>query len=317
MLTVAKKEELLKNFNDLAVLNIKENVVEDLSDFMKGNDATAVHAFCKKVQNNIVAAIPRELVVPKTALYVTSSGEDGGDAINVVSICISNKYNAVDSFKFKEVVTSNDANSKVIEFLLGVYSELLVNEMAKMNVLEINAVLGRLVEEAGVNYSVSVVTALGNNGKKISQLTDDSVVFVADEDRVFDLEDILLFTEPDDSGETRLTTDAITNAFKSEASLFATALTPIELVEKKGGTVIKYICDISNQVKPLTLIKKICTKKVEFIRGDKDTLAFNLSDGVFTLLAKRDGHYEVVLSPFDISTFRFVEKDILKELSLA
>lgn len=76
-----------------------------------------------------------------------------------------------------------------------------------------------------------------------------------------------------------------------------------------------YICDISKRLKPLTLIKKICSKNIEKLRGSKDAVAYYFEDDVFALVERRDGNFTVVLSPFDVKTLRRVDVDVLKGIA--
>ena len=83
------------------------------------------------------------------------------------------------------------------------------------------------------------------------------------------------------------------------------------LVEQNGGSLVTYVCDISTLVKPMTYIKKITNKNVENHRGNKDAILYYAKENVFALIAKRDGNLELILSPFDTTTLRKVDVDVM------
>ena len=47
---------------------------------------------------------------------------------------------------------------------------------------------------------------------------------------------------------------------------------------------------------------------------DTDGKYYYVND-IFALVARRDGHFEVILAPFDVNTLRKVDVDILKEIA--
>lgn len=299
MYSLKERDSVLAEFEEVVSENIANNCSDmDLLAYMEQGNADLVRECALKVQNNIIAAIPEGVSVPKVSLYVSSTGTEEG--ISLVTVTVTNKISATKKFKYASQVTRNNPVKKLVDFLTMVYSELIVDVMADDNLSVVNSVISNIVEKAGVDYSVSVVSGLGRNGKKVDYISDDEVVFVADEDRVFMLNDILVFAQPSEV----LSEDVIENAISKEAENIMSAQTTEQLVEKHGGYVISYLCDINSQVRHMTLIKKVCTKNVSSLRGNKDSLAYFSDGDVYAIVARRDGQYEVVLSPFNVKTLR-------------
>lgn len=308
--------EVKKNLIDEFKLNAGNlfNEVKDDCDLkaaMLNGDVDDVRGIVKRCQSIMVANIPDGVDVPKTSLYVSPTTASGDDSISLVNITLSNKISADKVFKYATTVTREGAIDKVVDFMMGVYITLIIDKLVSKNLERVNDVIAQAVAESGITYGVKIVSSLGNDGKKIAHISDDEVVFVADESRVFDLDKIIVLLEE----ETELiSADVIQQHYNNLVEEFANAQTPEQLVKNHGGVLVAHVCDISKRLKAMTLIKKVCTKNVSKIRGDKDTIAYFADGDVFALVAKRDGNFEVILAPFDVNTFRKVDYDVLKAI---
>ena len=310
MINVTKKNEIISQFTETSKEMFKTvNANIDIDATMSSGDVDALRLAVRKIQSIMIANVPYGVAVPKASLYVSPTGVD---EITIVNITIANKISASKSFNFQNVVTHGNANEKVFNFMLSVYTALLIDEMVDENLARVNTVLASAVKEAGLEYAVRVVSTLGNEGKKIAFMSDDEIVFVADEERVFNLDNIIvLFEEADET----YTEDVLKKHFQVLVDEMATAQTPEQLVGIHGGALVAHVCDISKRLKPMTIIKKVVSKNVTRVRGNKDTLAYYNEGNVFAILARRDGHFEVILSPFDTETLRKVDVDVLKEIA--
>lgn len=310
MINATTKNEFLSQFvnNSKEMFeSVKENY--NLIEAMDSEDVDAIRGIVRKVQSLMIANIPDGLSIPKASLYVSPTGSD---TISIVNITVSNKISADKAFSYSTVVTREKAIEKVLDFMISVYSALIVDELVSSNLVRVNDVLAKAATEAGIEYGIKVVSSLGYEGKKIASMTDDEIVFVADEERVFALDDIIVLFE---SATEDISEEVIQAQHQNIVDELTKAQTPEQLVGIHGGMLVAYVCDLSKRLKPMTLIKKVCSKNVAKIRGDKDTIAYYYVNDVFALVARRDGHYEVVLAPFDVNTLRKVDVDILKEIA--
>lgn len=339
MYTVREKDNFINRFVESVDENIRENCGDlDIEKFMDDCDSDKVSAAVRKIRANVESAIPDGIPIPKASLYVSPSGS--GDSISTISISTSNSITSSRKFKYKVVVVRGTALEDIKQFFIGVYADLVVDDMIFSNLVRVNEVVSEAVEKAGISYKVTVVPPIGHEGKKISYMSDDEIVFVADADRAFELEDVIALQdvvsvqaaeEGEDDGYNieeseceecdvnevlpKVTADEVEAAISQEVDIFVTAQTPEQLVEKHGGLLISYVCDISKRVKPMTYIKKITNKDVKKLRGASDAIAYFQDDKVYSLVARRDGKYEVLLSPFNIDTLKKEDYDVLSAIS--
>lgn len=309
MFNVKEKNELIALFTEGVAANLANNCEGlQLEEFMAGNKVDLVRDCVDKIHNNVLAAVPTNVEIPRISLYQSLQG-DG--EISIIVLTITNCISGTKKFKFSFSATKRNTIGKISAFIQEVYEELILDSLMEANLVRVNEVLAQAVKDAGVGYEIKVVTPMGNKGKKVALMTDNEIHFVADEDNVFALDDILVLHQVEEF----VTEEMIQDAFKKEVDAIAEAQTTEQLVEKQGGMLVRYVCDISKLVKPMTIIKKITNKNVENIRGNKDAIVYYNKDGVFALLAKRDGQLEVILSPFDVKTLRKVDLDVLKAVN--
>lgn len=302
------------------ILNMFEAGAEEMFDEVKGNyplvdamnagDADTSKSIIKKIQQLMVANIPAGVKVPKVSLYISPMGTS---TVSIINIKITNKVanKGIKTFGFNKTITNTNPLEEVYKFMLSVYEILITDELAEENLAKVNDVLSQAVNNSGVDYEIKVVTSLGNKGKKIASISDDEIVFVADDDRVFDLDDIIALL--DDETDT-ISYDVIQEQYESLVKEIASAQTTPQLVGIHGGSLVAYVCDINKRLKPITLIKKVYSKNVFKLTGDKDTVAYYFLDNVYSALSRRDGAFDVVLSPFDVDTLQKVDIDIIQKL---
>jgi hypothetical protein len=308
MINAVTRDTLVEQFQS-GVSTMFEEVKGNynIAEAMASNSIDDVRAIIKKVQSLMVANIPGN--APKASLYISSSGVD---EINVINITVANKISSSKSFSYQTSITKGKTIEKIVDFMKDVYTALLVDDLICENLERVNEVLAEAVKDAGLSYGIKVVSPLGNDNKKIASMTDDEIVFVADPERVFTLDTIIVLL---DEADEVITEDVITSHYNSLVDDISQAQTPEQLVGIHGGALVAYICDISKRLKPLTLIKKICSKNIEKLRGSKDAVAYYFEDDVFALVERRDGNFTVVLSPFDVKTLRRVDVDVLKGIA--
>ena len=315
MYNLKEKEEIISAFANNARSNAKENLADlDILRFMKSGDIDLIRESVNKIKATVDMSIPGTIGIPKYSLYVSATGSQGTE-ISLISISITQRIKSDKKFRFKATATAENTVNTILDFLIAVYTELIVDELAEENVKVVNELLKEVTTEAGLSYEVAVVTSLGNEDKVIAYLGDDLVQFVANESRIFDLDDILALQDVSEI----ITEEHILKAKQDLVDEFATIQTPEQLVQAHGGALLGYVCDINKRVKPLNLIKSVSNRNVLNVTGIKDCLTYyyNEEQGIFSIVAKRGNGYEVVLSPFDVETFRKVDFNVIAEITKA
>lgn len=312
MFNVTGKEEIIAMFEEGVQSNVDANLVDlDVVQYMDANDADTVRACVNKILANVTSAIPAGLSIPKTSMYVSPVGSEG--KITLITITISNsRTESVKEFKYTCSITTDNTVNKLVNFFKGVYGDLLVSMMVAKNLEVVNGVLAKAVENAGVGYSVVIVPEIGANvGKKISYISDNEIHFVADATKVFELDDILALKEVSED----YTEEQIAEAIAQITNTIVEAQTTEQLVGVQGGALVSYVCNIKPRVAPATMIKKVVSRNAKTLTGNKDALAYYSDGDTFAIVAKKDGQFEVVLSPFDLKTLRKVDVDVIKALA--
>lgn len=306
MFNLSQRDELLEQFMAAANKSFAGSEPK-VREAMQSGDAGEVRNSVKFLQQLVIAAIPENVPVPKASLYVNSAGVD---AISLVNIALSNRVNAPEDFKYKSAFgMTEDVNEKVFRFIRDVYGDLIIIELVKFNLKTVNEVLANASAQAGLQYGIRVIPAIGSAaGKKIMSMSDDEIVLVANTERALELDDMVIFLqEPDEV----FTEEVIKAKFDKLVATLSSAQTPEQLVGIHGGDLLSFICDISKRIKPSTLIKSVCTKDVKKLRGDNDAIAYYQEGSTFALVARRDGGLEVILSPFDLNDLHRVDVDVL------
>lgn len=314
MYTQSNREELLKEFEQRAeegFASLKARLC--ISQAMKESNAIAVREGVNLIKNLLISVIPRGIAIPKAYLYITSLSGDG-NAISMVTITVSNRAGATKEFRFNTTVLGEDVEQKVFSFLKSVYMTLVEDEIAQVNVDHVNNVIGQAVAEAGLDYSIRIVTPLGNNGKKIAYLADDEVVFVADSHRLFDIDGMIIFmTEATEF----ISEERIQETYSKLVDALAKSQTPVQLVASHGGDLISMLCDISKRIKPMTIVSKVYAKNILAIKPNKDGIGYYNKNGVFAVVSRKGGSLELVMKPINAQTMEPVEFDVLGAVEAA
>lgn len=305
----ADRERVLREFNaraDEGFAELKGKL--SFESFMKSGSKALIRNSVNTIKNLLISVIPTGVAVPQPCLYTTALSGNESEEVSVISLTVSNSTGDPQDYVFKTSVLGSDVADKVFQYLKSVYATLVENEMAKENLSVVNEVFKEAAKEAQLPYSIRFVPPLGARDKKISYISDDSVVFVADGTRLFDLDGIIIFMEE----PTELVSEQrIQETFVKLCGTLAKAQTTAELVSMHGGDLISLICDISKRVKPMTLISQVYAKNVLLMRGNKDGIGYYNKDGIFAAVARRNGMLEVILNPISVSTLEPVDFDVL------
>lgn len=306
MYDVTKRDEIVSDFSSTADIMLERVLLYgDIGEEMRASDGEDVKFLINEANKAIYKSLPKEIKLPATSAVVTLSGTD---FITVIDLTVRNKHNNSE-YKFKRksrIIYSDNVTTVVHDFMKCIYIELIVDYLLRENIKIINAKLDEIGEAANNTFRVKVVSPMGNEGKKIEYISDDEIVFVADEDRVFSMKDITIFNTPSKD----LSEEAIKNSLKAEITNFALAQTTPQFVGIHNP-LISYICDLNNRIKPITMIKKVYTRKLEGVRGQKEVIAYYNKDKVFSaVLVSPDGK-DVILKPFNVDTLELVDVDVL------
>lgn len=309
MYNIKLKNEIVKDFISNVDANLEiVKAYGSLAESMKNDDSGMVKYLINESTKVMSASIPDGIVIPEVSLYTSMNGDS--NMIRVIDLTLRNKYSSKYEFKMKNsIVYSENVFDAVVDFLKCSYIELIIDTLVRKNLEVVNAKLAEIGEEAGNEFSVKIVSPLSNKGKKIVKLTDSEVVFVADEERALELDDILVFCKPNEF----LTEDKITQGFNEEVSRFAEAQTTPQFIGVHDP-LVGYICDISKLIKPFTLIKKIYSKNIEKVKGSKETFAYFQKDGVYSVIFVSEDGREVALQPFDVETLEVSDVNVLEEI---
>lgn len=308
MYNIERKNQLVKEFCDNVDLNMDYlKCYCNLDVAVKNGDVEMVKNFMNEVSRVMLSSVPEEVEVPGVTVYPLFSGED---AITLIDVTLRNKYSAEYAFKIKrQIVVSDDIFEMLIDFFKCGYVELLTDAIVRENLVVVNAKLDEIAKEAGNTFKVEIVSPMTNDGKKLAFISDEKVVYVAEEERVLSMDDILVFAEPSEF----VTEDMITEGMKREVAAFAQAQTTPQFVGVHEP-LVEHICGLNSLTKAFTLIKKVNSKNVMKLRGSKETLAFFSKDKVYSVLSVTTEGKEVILKPFNVDTLEVVDMDVLKEI---
>lgn len=309
MYNVAKKNEILRQFTENADANLElVRTYGDIAEFMRNDDAEMVKYLIGKAVKAVENSVPSGIDVPSVAVYTSQNGDD--NRISIIDLTIRNKYSSNNVFKFKkQIVYSEKVYDVLSDYLKMSWIELITDALIKANLDIVNEKLQGIGKEAGNDFTVKIVSPLGCDGRKVVNLTDEEIVYVADESRILDMDDILLFCEPTEF----VTQEMIDKEYEATVARFAKAQTSPQFLAVHEP-LIGHICDINKLVKPSTIIKKVYSKNVQKLRSSKDTMAYFAKDKVFAVVSVTKEGKDVVLKPFNIDTLEVVDLDVLKEI---
>lgn len=308
MYSLVLRDSIVKEFcaNVDANLDYLKSYCNLYKEMLADNSVT-VKNFIEEVAKVMANSVPSEVEVPSVSVYPLLSGDDG---ITLIDVALRNKYSSNYVFRMKKQIIRNENVFEVLlDFFKCSYIELINDTLVRHNLDIVNEKLEEVGKEAGNTFKVKIVSPLSNMDKSIASISDDEIVYVADEERALSLEDILLFAEESEF----VTKELIKEAFNREVAIFAQAQTTPQFVGVKDP-LIGYICDLGKLTKPYTLIKKVVSRNALKVRGNKETLAYYLEGKVYSIVRLGADVKEVVLKPFNIDTLETVDFDVLSKI---
>ena len=210
-------------------------------------------------------------------------------------------------FSLKKTEGSTDISlyEELVDNIYNIYKLLIFSGMIDENVKYMNEVLSEICEAADLSYRVQVASPIGHKGDVIKSISEKEIVFVADEERIFNLDNVRVTMEPDET----VTMDSIMASRKSVADQYGTALDVVQFLENGEFDLIRYICKISKSRNIALTLRKMSAKSLKDTRKRKAGV-YTYRDGDVIGLVKiaTDGDEpEVVLNPFNVKTFERVD----------
>lgn len=312
MLNTVKKDELLAQYAENIKICIERvQMCTSLESAIEAGNVKGAKYALEQVLNAFVVAVPQGYELPKVTMYNTFSENENGN-IAIVGITLSNNYRSDYKFSFKETFpVRGNIEETLISYMGSVFETLFIDVLAKENVALVNEVMEEVTSKAELEYKVSFVTSMTYEGKKIASISNDEVVFVADSDRIFRIDEFMLFAEL--SEERAVTEEKKADAMEKTVAKFAQAQTTVEFVDLHEVNV-GFIANIGKMVKAFTLIKKTVSKNITHLRGNKDTLAYYRDGDTYAILSVTEDGKAVILNPFNVNTLEPVDIDVLKEI---
>lgn len=314
MVTIKSKDEIIQGFIERVKANIATNCTDvDLTSYMRQYNTRAISDCCLKLLSNVVLAVPEEVGIDlkrRPLLHVSVNGSEE-KGITVIVITLSSRISAAKKFKYSFSATQYNTKESIVDFITRVFVDLIVDDLATSNLVRVNEVLSEATKDAGLDYSVVIESPMSGKGKKLSYISDDEIHFVADIDRVFELNDLLILKEEETDV---IKEEDVLKAYDGLVAEIAECQTTPQLVSKKGTSLISYICDISKRADPMSMIKKVTSRNWESRRDNysKDMIFYSVVDGTFALIALSEGNAEYLLHPFTVENYRPADVDILE-----
>lgn len=304
---LSQKESILSSFNDKVSETLSSLMsIYFIKDHIAGGLTESIRMDVKNIDDVVRMNIPSEVQI--AGLRYRISLVAGG-----VSLTAKNGVNSDVEFVYKKrlILRTGDTNDSVFEelaeWIFSIYNSLVVNVMQRHNLNGLNEVLADIVKQAGLGYSVSFTSTMGNEGKCISALSDDDIVLVVDDSAVFRIGDMVIMQEP----SAIVSEEDIANARKDVAEKFATAHTTLEFLNSKFD-VIRFLCNTKKSV--ITHIKNITHRNIDNQVRTVNCVVYYLKDDVFALAELVDGKFETLLSPFNVKTFEKVDGVNIEEM---
>lgn len=311
MYTLKEKQEILNKFREEAVKSVETYCsISDFLEILKSENSTAIREYIDKINACIYMCVPVEFNILKCAIYKTVY-VGGSFRLKVVSRC-----SQLDDFNYKFFSgREEEALTNTSDFLRDVYADIIEGVLTTENLKSINEILTTITNMAGVNYTIQLASPLGCN-RAVKSITTDSIVFTANSNSAFELDELLVLTEPFKDEETGLevTEEDVQKALQREADRVSEAQTPVQLLKIQGGYLVSYLTGVSKFIKPLTLCKTVTNRNIEKEHGKAVGLYYyyNKEENVFALLNKDvDSNISVVLKPFNIDTLNWSDFDVL------
>ena len=227
--------------------------------------------------------------------------------------------------KFSIVKRPDSTNESLfVEMVNGIYElyKMAIEEfMIEANLKEFNAVVKQYCDAAKVPYSVSVISPYGQGGRSLAYIDANEIVFVAKRERVFEMDKLYAMRTPD----YWCTEETVAKARDDMAAEIVSCQTTLELLQRKGGAAISFLCDLKLR-RPKTYLKKVTGRNALHMNAKATSgLAYVMDDvdgvDVFTMLnvvsgeGDADSYAEILIAPINMDTFEPVDYDVKEALA--
>lgn len=326
MYTSEKRDEILNSFDE-GVSDIVENghPVLDTNPVDLLEDLDAINDYIKDNLNHAVfSKIPEGSPAPNHLIRVSVSElPESGDAKLALSVIIRNSVNSLVPFKYEYRKVSTQITAQgLIEFIASALHSILHSSMAAVNLGEVNDFFAEAVsaDNANLDYTIQFIprSAAKHRSNFVDQIDNDSIVLVADEDRAFEVPNLVVFSEIDEDDE--FAEEKAKRRETSRANVFEKLVGLDRPVDFLGAKLklVKVLTSLSNH-SVATLVSKSysrkVTKSIEGVRKDLDILVRVDKDVIGAVRRTGEtGDFEVILNPFQKGTLEPSDVDLVAEV---
>lgn len=342
MFTLEDRNNFHDEFEANLSTTIKENklIDQDLEALAASLD-DFIYYTRSTVLNSVLSALP--VGVPHPSPNVRTTITDTVDQKPFVSVVISSQKKSPVKFSFRQTFAGNTLNpSNIVEFFAKSVRRAVDLLMQSDNLVAVNEFYARAAVEAELPFSISVVApGQGVKNTFVDHISDDEVVFVADEDAVFNrLTEMRVFDDEGTTPEGRAAALRIAQGIAPEAvaegeevvevvptdadnhrvavEKLATddlrgLTSPVDLLRSRNS-ILRIIAGISTHT-PTTMIRGSEKRKITGVTKGikKDISAVVETPDVIGIVERVDGQWKVQLSAYDKKTYEPSDFDLVAE----
>ena len=307
MFNTAKRDEILQKFEQ-DVIKVAQDFsgVPRLYESFASDMVSSVKRWIGILDDRIREKLPEGIEVNKLSTRVLLYGE------NLMNISVrSSVTGGANPIKYKFSLKKTDGSTDIslyeelVDNIYNIYKLLIFSGMIDENVKYMNEVLSEICEAADLSYKVQVASPIGHKGDVIKYISEKEIVFVANEERIFNLDNVRVTMESDET----VTMDSIMASRKSVADQYGTALDVVQFLENGAFDLIRYICKISKSRNIALPLRKLSVKSLkDTVKRKAGVYTYRDGDVVGLVEIAADGDEpEVILKPFNVKTFERVE----------
>ena len=315
MISLAEKNEIMEAFNkevDSKVDSARRSIY--LFDYFKAGAYEEFKKSMKYVKSVLDGSLTADL---KGKLDIRLAYSFMDSYFTVTMKAVKNRE-AVRKAKFTVVVRKDTSNMTMFDEIFGqlrsFYTVMVEGELAEVNVEKLNEVFADIVKRAGVSYSVGFVSsAMAGGCEFISEISDERIVFVCDESRIFDVGSITAMMEASEF----VSEETISENKDVIAQQIAMAQSPIELLGDKDQEVIDWIIGKTTQ-NTVKIVRRLVSKNLSNTakKMAPGRLYYYVDDDVFAVVRENEGKLDSVIAPVDRHTLKRVEFDVAGAVGL-
>lgn len=324
MYTSEQRDEILQSFDEgVATILTSGNSVLGTNPGEIVSDLDAISDYVKiNVNNAVFSKIPEGAPAPHHLVRVGVSELSGASkATHSLSIVIRSSVSSSVPFKFHYSKANNAVTAQnLVDFVAGAIRSVLNSAMAATNLEEVNEFFAEGVESANLDYSIKFIprSTASRENNYVERVDNDAVVFIADDDRAFEVPNFIIFSEIDEDDEFAEKKEAHKESSRAKVLEQLAGLDrPIDFLGAKLK-LVKVLTSLTNH-EVSTIVSKSYSRKVsksiEKVNKDLDILV-RAEDDVLGAVHRdgETGDFSVILDPFHKKTLERSDIDLVAEV---